>query len=317
MFASCLLLTIPMECSYVRAALLKLIRRLRGTQENGGEGRLSRWAASLRRFVLNVRDDEEPLLERAEEAEDEGEVEEAARGKGRLAETLPAVRRGTADSISASTNTDCETNSEPHSSISFAPFPGSACSPPAVQHRVLHPSDRSTHPNIRPSSHQEGTDPEIASSRDPAHLNDPIATAVEVEERERHCWELRRSSRKGLCRPILLGRRLVLLTWLLLSLTGLLVRQWLYIAAGAGAFCTSLLVFVLPSLIYFRVFNKGLPSDHRSMSLCSLASDYCGVNLVPNRVYMAALQFVGVALLLGSLAVAVDALCEGRRIVNT
>jgi hypothetical protein len=70
----------------------------------------------------------------------------------------------------------------------------------------------------------------------------------------------------------------------------LLVERWVMFAGVIGMLCTSVLVFLLPSMIYFRV---GVFADYQAAPIL------CGTT-IPNRLYMFCMQIIG---LLGTLAV--------------
>ena len=73
-----------------------------------------------------------------------------------------------------------------------------------------------------------------------------------------------------------------------------LIENWVVLAACFGSVSTSVLVLVLPSMLYFRL---GLSSDFRAAPLLR------GLDVIPipNRAYMLAVQLLGVALLAGNL----------------
>lgn len=70
----------------------------------------------------------------------------------------------------------------------------------------------------------------------------------------------------------------------------LLIERWVMFAGVIGMLCTSILVFLLPSMIYFRV---GVFSDYQTTPIL------CGTT-IPNRLYMFWMQIAG---LCGMLAV--------------
>jgi len=74
------------------------------------------------------------------------------------------------------------------------------------------------------------------------------------------------------------------------------VENWVVVAATFGSVSTSILVLVLPSMLYFRL---GLSSDYRAAPLFS-SGPLKGV--IPNQLYMLAVQVLGVFLLMGNIA---------------
>ena len=75
--------------------------------------------------------------------------------------------------------------------------------------------------------------------------------------------------------------------WLLATGVAVLVRHWLTIAACVVTFCTVMLMFIFPTMIYFRM---DLSSDYRALPLFK--------DVVPNRAYMLAIQCLGICVLL-------------------
>lgn len=263
-FASCLLLSIPMECLTVRTTLLRLLRRF--SVENG-HGCLWSWmrCCSSAPQTNEIGSDTKESTSLAPLLGDDGGYDSKRDGNA----TDAAVRIRGASSIT-SASTDCETRSESISVFvsTISPFPYSPVPINSVPAGNSSGNLQSESPFVRvivPAQREE-----LGGSANPV--------------KHSHCpgW----ISKSILFCSFDPGQRVVLLTWCVLFAISLLCREWLYIAVGAGAFCTSLLVFIFPSIIYFRLFKRGLPSDHRSMALCTKLSDSCGLNLVPNRCYI-------------------------------
>ena len=78
------------------------------------------------------------------------------------------------------------------------------------------------------------------------------------------------------------------------------VKEWGIIAGCIGMFSTALLVFIIPSMIYFRV---GALSDYQATPL------WC-TNTLPNRLYMLILQILGSVLLIVVMLLIIYAIVE-------
>lgn len=85
--------------------------------------------------------------------------------------------------------------------------------------------------------------------------------------------------------------------WLVSGVICMLLEEWTIVAGSVGALSTAVLVYILPSMLYFRV---GLDSDYQQIPVCGL---------IPNRVFFLASQLLGVALLLGNTALMVFYAC--------
>mmetsp|Transcript_57340 Transcript_57340/g.112890 ORF Transcript_57340/g.112890 Transcript_57340/m.112890 type:complete len:753 (+) Transcript_57340:109-2367(+) len=83
------------------------------------------------------------------------------------------------------------------------------------------------------------------------------------------------------------GRMTPLLLWGLCTATCIGVNHWMYIAATVGTISTTMLLFIFPTMFYFRM---------------TLASDFGATpifgRLVPNALYMGLIQAIGIAILL-------------------
>lgn len=84
-----------------------------------------------------------------------------------------------------------------------------------------------------------------------------------------------------------LGRTASITLWLLCIATCYGVQQWMYLAASVGTFCTALLLFLLPTMLYFRMT---LPTDYQQSPII--------FGVLPNRLYMTIIQVLGIVLLL-------------------
>jgi len=296
-FAACLLLTIPVECLVVQTSLRRLLRKLwpaRGHRMR----RVLEWlrSASAEEGAVSetAPDSSHPLLPRPEDCF----PIQASSLKG---------HGGREDSLSLSV-TDSETNSEVTAGSLAGPL-GPHWLPGMAGPALLPLPEQQVQQGSRSRAVRYVTfQPELTSAE------------AGLEDRQRRSSSQQRSRRPSgggdgprSCREACWGESqgLVLLVWLLLTATALLVRQWLYIAAVAGTFCTALLVFIFPAAIYFRLFRRGLPSDHSQSSVCP----GWWPGLVPNKAFMAGMQTLGLLLLLGSVAVAVVAAVEGRRMM--
>lgn len=67
------------------------------------------------------------------------------------------------------------------------------------------------------------------------------------------------------------------------------VKHWAILAASLGSLSTCLLMFILPSMMYFRV---GVLSDYQAIPLCG--------GVIPNRLYMLTIQILGLLILGGT-----------------
>ncbi len=65
------------------------------------------------------------------------------------------------------------------------------------------------------------------------------------------------------------------------------VNHWMYIAASVGTISTTMLLFIFPTMFYFRMT---LASDYSATPLCG--------RLVPNALYMGFIQGLGIVILL-------------------
>jgi hypothetical protein len=74
-----------------------------------------------------------------------------------------------------------------------------------------------------------------------------------------------------------------------LLITFIVGEKWILFAASVGTFATALLVFVIPSMLYFRL---GISEDYQVTPM---------FGYIPNRVYMLMIQFIGVCCLLGEI----------------
>lgn len=88
--------------------------------------------------------------------------------------------------------------------------------------------------------------------------------------------------------------------WVLCVSICLWTQEWGIIAGCIGMLSTALLVFIIPSMIYFRV---GALSDYQATPL------WC-TNTLPNRMYMLILQIIGLFMLIIVLLTVVYAIAE-------
>lgn len=82
-----------------------------------------------------------------------------------------------------------------------------------------------------------------------------------------------------------LSPALILYTLCFLTCCG--IQHWLYLAASLCTLSTAILLFIFPSILYFRL---GLVSDYQSIPLI--------YNVLPNQVYMYIIQITGMAFVL-------------------
>jgi len=83
------------------------------------------------------------------------------------------------------------------------------------------------------------------------------------------------------------GKTAAIALWLLCILTCYGIQQWIYLAASVGTFCTALLLFLLPTMLYFRMT---LPTDYQQSPII--------FGILPNRLFMTIIQILGIILLL-------------------
>lgn len=75
--------------------------------------------------------------------------------------------------------------------------------------------------------------------------------------------------------------------YVLCVLTSLAITHWLYLAASVGTLSTAILLFVFPSILYFRL---GLCADYQAIPIFR--------NVLPNQLYMHSIQIIGLAFIL-------------------
>ena len=115
--------------------------------------------------------------------------------------------------------------------------------------------------------------------------NDAIATAS-VGGLEALPVDTRHRSEPA-SRIVQAGRPASLALWLLCIATCYGVQQWMYLAFSVGTFCTALLLFLLPTMLYFRMT---LPTDYQQSPII--------FGMLPNRLYMTIIQVLGIVLLI-------------------
>ena len=74
--------------------------------------------------------------------------------------------------------------------------------------------------------------------------------------------------------------------WIIVIVLALSIRQWVLTILGFGIIATTMLNFIFPSMLYFRI---GLTDDFHSIPV---------FGLIPNRIYMLCTQVLGVLFLL-------------------
>lgn len=84
----------------------------------------------------------------------------------------------------------------------------------------------------------------------------------------------------------------------------LVVDQWIYLAVSIGTLSTLALLFVIPSMLYFRL---GLTSDFEAQPLIA--------EIIPNHIYMLLIQILGLLLLTFDLATGIYALATGEKVI--
>mmetsp|Transcript_3139 Transcript_3139/g.4900 ORF Transcript_3139/g.4900 Transcript_3139/m.4900 type:complete len:757 (-) Transcript_3139:295-2565(-) len=111
---------------------------------------------------------------------------------------------------------------------------------------------------------------------------------------------------RGPCFYLTHGRGTPLLLWALCVLTSFAVDHWMYLAASIGTFSTTMLVFIFPTMFYFRMTLK---TDYQAIPL-----PVCG--LLPNRAYMSTIQLLGIAILLCDVLAVVYFPATGAHIIR-
>jgi hypothetical protein len=101
------------------------------------------------------------------------------------------------------------------------------------------------------------------------------------------------------------GRLAPLLLWVLCTATCLGVNHWMYIAATVGTFSTTMLLFIFPTMFYFRM---NLASDFSAAPVCG--------RLVPNALYMGVIQALGIIILLCDIVAVVYLPLTGGHIIE-
>ncbi|RYH20145.1 hypothetical protein EON65_24465 [archaeon] len=75
--------------------------------------------------------------------------------------------------------------------------------------------------------------------------------------------------------------------YVLCVLTSLAITHWLYLAASVGTLSTAILLFVFPSILYFRL---GLCADYEAIPIFR--------NVLPNQLYMHSIQIIGLGFII-------------------
>lgn len=114
----------------------------------------------------------------------------------------------------------------------------------------------------------------------------------------------RQQHQQGLAR--LQGRLIPLTLWVLCTASCIAVDHWMYIAASVGTLSTTMLLFIFPTMFYFRM---------------TLASDYSATPLfariVPNALYMGLIQAAGIAILLCDIVAIIYLPMSGKHIIES
>ena len=102
------------------------------------------------------------------------------------------------------------------------------------------------------------------------------------------------------------GRFVPFVFWVLCAGTCMGVKHWMLIAATVGTLSTTVLLFIFPTMFYFRM---------------KLASDFSATPLfarvVPNALYMGLIQALGVAILLCDIVLLLYVAATGHYLVTS
>lgn len=93
--------------------------------------------------------------------------------------------------------------------------------------------------------------------------------------------------------------------WVLLLVTCFGVKQWMYLAASMGTFCSAVLLFLFPTMLYFRM---SLPSDYQASPII--------FGLVPNRLYMTLIQLLGIFFILFNIFAILFLFIQGEHAIQ-
>ena len=96
-----------------------------------------------------------------------------------------------------------------------------------------------------------------------------------------------------------------LVFWIVCTATCIGVDHWMYLAATVGTLSTTMLLFIFPTMFYFRLT---LPSDFGATPICG--------RLVPNALYMGLIQAIGIAILLCDIVAIVYLPMSGHHIIR-
>lgn len=111
--------------------------------------------------------------------------------------------------------------------------------------------------------------------------------------------------RGGFVAEVWRGRMVPLMLWGLCALVCIGVDHWMYIAATVGTLSTTMLLFIFPTMFYFRM---SLASDYSATPLCG--------RLVPNALYMGLIQVLGIVILLGDIVAMIYMPLTGAHIIQ-
>jgi hypothetical protein len=171
-----------------------------------------------------------------------------------------------------------------------------------------------------PSEHELSFNQQRMSSvardtRDQAYFLGCSGVDDEDDAQRGACSRLARGFMRCCCCPVTLTMpevRSAFVMWALCVVTCLFVRHWLYLASTVGTVSTTMLVFVFPSMLYFRL---GLQSDFQAQPLGGcLGLDV--VNILPNRLWMGLTQVVGMGLLVLNIGTVVCLLLTDADVVE-
>lgn len=96
-----------------------------------------------------------------------------------------------------------------------------------------------------------------------------------------------------------------IMLWVLCLGVSVGIQHWLYIAATIGTVSVVMLMFIFPSMLYFKL---GLLTDYQANPLCG--------DVVPNRVYMTCVQLLGMAILVFDIGAIICFVATGQRVVQ-
>jgi hypothetical protein len=133
------------------------------------------------------------------------------------------------------------------------------------------------------------------NANDEAALNSSWLSNMSYEEsRADGAGLTERGQVQAPAKTIFAGNGTPCLIWALCVVVCLFVDHWMYFAATVGTISTTMLLFIFPTMFYFRMT---LSSDFGATPIFG--------RIVPNMLYMSVIQFIGIIILLADLLVVI------------